>query len=62
MGMKMSTGQEAAAFHGLALNTAHTPWERMALALRALELYELEVRRLNRLVEELEEQLKQVDT
>lgn len=58
--MKMTTGQEAAAFHGLATNPnyPHSVPERMALALRALELYELEVRRLHRLIEELEEKLK----
>lgn len=55
----MTTGQEAAAFHGLATNPAysHSPQERMALALRALELYELEVQRLKRLIGELEKKL-----
>lgn len=43
---QMSPGQEAAAFHGLATNLAYPPDERLRLALKALDLYEAEVRRL----------------
>jgi hypothetical protein len=43
---------EAAAFHGLAQNAALPPGERLACAVKALDLYEAAVTRVQILIEE----------
>jgi hypothetical protein len=49
----VSNGTDAAAFHGLASNTALPPADRLAMALQALGWYEAEVERLGNDLEAL---------
>lgn len=48
---EMTPSQQAAAFHGLAINRSVPPDERLALALQALGLYETELNRWRPVVE-----------
>lgn len=48
----LSQSQQAAAFHGLAINQAVAPQERLAFALQALDLYEAEVERMQAQLDE----------
>lgn len=48
---QLTPGQEAAAFHGIALNQAHPVANRLQAAKQALAWYEAEVERLRVVVE-----------
>ena len=53
MADQLTPSQQAAAFHGLAMNVAYPSEERWSCALRALALYEAEVERLQELLDDL---------
>jgi predicted ArsR family transcriptional regulator len=53
MADEMSPSQQAAAWHGMATNTARSQDERLRLALKALDLYEAEVERLYEILDSL---------
>lgn len=51
----MTIAQEAAAFHGMATNASRSVSERLDLALHALNLYQVELERLQDLVPDKED-------